>query len=114
MFKAGQEVKEIRVPKTFGSIAGFTALSRKTDTEAATRDLANAIRIQIGTAPIDLVFVFFSAHHAAKASMISSMLQKDLRAKVFLGCSGEGVIAGATIERVVARKALQGIVTGKT
>ncbi len=30
MFKAGTEVKEIRVPKTFGSIAGFTALSRKT------------------------------------------------------------------------------------
>ena len=29
LFKAGQEVKEIRVPKTFGSIAGFTALSRK-------------------------------------------------------------------------------------
>ena len=26
MFKAGSEVKEIRVPKTFGSIAGFTAL----------------------------------------------------------------------------------------
>ncbi len=30
MFKAGTDVKEIRVPKTFGSIAGFTALSRKT------------------------------------------------------------------------------------
>src|SRR5687767_6332241 len=30
LFKAGQEVKEIRVPKTFGSIAGFTALSRRT------------------------------------------------------------------------------------
>src|SRR3990172_2467226 len=30
LFKAGQEVKEIRVPKTFASIAGFTALSRKT------------------------------------------------------------------------------------
>jgi len=30
MFKAGQEVKEIRVAKTFGSIAGFTALSRRT------------------------------------------------------------------------------------
>ena len=29
MFKAGQDIKEIRVPKTFGSIAGFTALSRK-------------------------------------------------------------------------------------
>jgi type II secretory ATPase GspE/PulE/Tfp pilus assembly ATPase PilB-like protein len=30
LFKAGQEVKEIRVAKTFGSIAGFCALSRKT------------------------------------------------------------------------------------
>src|SRR5512142_253543 len=30
LFKAGQEVKEIRVPKTFASVAGFTALSRKT------------------------------------------------------------------------------------
>jgi len=30
LFKAGQEVKEIRIPKTFGSIAGFAALSRKT------------------------------------------------------------------------------------
>src|SRR4030042_5326682 len=30
LFKAGQEVKEIRVPKTFGSIAGFVALSRRT------------------------------------------------------------------------------------
>ena len=28
--KTGQDVKEIRVPKTFASIAGFTALSRKT------------------------------------------------------------------------------------
>jgi len=72
-----------------------TALSRKTDTEAATRDLADAIRMQVGTAPIDLAFVFFSAHHAAKASMISAMLQRELQAKVCLGCSGEGVIAGS-------------------
>ena len=72
-----------------------TALSRKTDTEAATRDLADTILMQIGTAPIDLAFVFFSAHHAAKASMISAMLQRELRAKVCLGCSGEGVIAGS-------------------
>ncbi len=81
-----------------------TALSRKTDTEAAVRDLADAILMQIGTAPIDLAVVFFSAHHAAKASMISSMLQKDLRAKVCLGCSGEGVIAGA--EEIEAAAAL--------
>jgi small ligand-binding sensory domain FIST len=72
-----------------------TALSRKTDTEAATRDLADAIRIQIGTTPIDLAFVFFSGHHATKIAMISAMLRKELRAKVCLGCSGEGVIAGS-------------------
>jgi type II secretory ATPase GspE/PulE/Tfp pilus assembly ATPase PilB-like protein len=30
LFKVGNDVKEIRVAKTFGSIAGFTALSRKT------------------------------------------------------------------------------------
>jgi len=72
-----------------------TALSRKTDTEAATRDLADAIRMQIGTTPIDLVFVFFSSHHAAKASMISTMLQGELKAKVCVGCSGEGIIAGS-------------------
>ena len=30
LFKAGQEVREIRVPKSFSSIAGFTALARKT------------------------------------------------------------------------------------
>ncbi len=72
-----------------------TALSRKTDTEAAIRDLADAIHLQIGTAPIDLAFVFFSSHHAANTSMISAMLQRELRAKVCLGCSGEGVIAGS-------------------
>jgi small ligand-binding sensory domain FIST len=72
-----------------------TALSRKTDTEAAIRDLADAIEVKIGTAPIDLAFVFFSSHHAANTSMISAMLQRELRAKVCLGCSGEGIIAGS-------------------
>ncbi|MEY4705527.1 MAG: hypothetical protein RL042_1732 [Nitrospirota bacterium] len=71
-----------------------TALSRKTDTEAAVRDLADSIRMQIGTTPIDLAVVFFSAHHTAQASLISAMLQGELQAKVCLGCSGEGVIAG--------------------
>lgn len=83
------------VTTTSSTLQFATALSRKTDTEAAVRDLADAIRMQFGTAPIDLAFVFFSAHHADKASMISAMLQSELRAKVCLGCSGEGVIAGS-------------------
>ena len=83
------------VTTTSSTFQFATALSRKTDTEAAVRDLADAIRMQFGTAPIDLAFVFFSAHHAGKASMISAMLQSELRARVCLGCSGEGVIAGS-------------------
>src|SRR3954462_11819885 len=80
---------------TPGTLQFATALSRHTDTDAATRDLADAIRIQIGTTPIDLAFVFFSTHHTTKIAMISAMLQNELRAKVCLGCSGEGVIAGS-------------------
>jgi small ligand-binding sensory domain FIST len=66
-----------------------------TDTRAATSELADSIRMQIGTAPIDLAFLFFSPHHVSNISEISAMLQRELRAKVCLGCSGEGVIAGS-------------------
>jgi len=45
MFKAGSEVKEIRVPKTFGSIAGFTALSRKTANIKNAYDAAELARL---------------------------------------------------------------------
>src|SRR5262247_4932786 len=45
LFKAGQEVKEIRVPKTFGSIAGFTALSRKTANIKNAYDAAELARL---------------------------------------------------------------------
>jgi type II secretory ATPase GspE/PulE/Tfp pilus assembly ATPase PilB-like protein len=45
LFKAGQEVKEIRVPKTFASIAGFTALSRKSANVANAYDAAELQRL---------------------------------------------------------------------
>jgi type II secretory ATPase GspE/PulE/Tfp pilus assembly ATPase PilB-like protein len=45
LFKAGQEVKEIRVPKTFGSVAGFTALSRKTANVKNAYDAAELTRL---------------------------------------------------------------------
>jgi len=70
------------------------ALSRNTDTEAALRDLADMIRDQIGNAPVDLAFVFFSAHHAAKAELIAPMIREELQVHTCLGCSGEGIIAG--------------------
>ena len=72
-----------------------SALSRKTDTEAAVRDLADAVRMQIGQAAIHLAFVFFSPHHAQKADLIAQMIREELSIDVCLGCSGEGVIADA-------------------
>lgn len=71
------------------------ALSCKTDTEAALRDLADEIRTQLGDVPVDLAFVFFSPHHAKKARLITSMVREELQVETCLGCSGEGVIAGA-------------------
>jgi small ligand-binding sensory domain FIST len=78
-----------------GTLQFASALSRNTDTEAATRDVADTVRTQIGESSLDLAFVFFSAHHAAQATVISTMLQEALRAEVCVGCSGEGVIGGA-------------------
>lgn len=71
-----------------------SALSRKTDTEAAVRDLADAIRDQLGRATGDLAFIFFSAHHADKAGLIAAMVREELPTALCLGCSGEGIIAG--------------------
>jgi len=71
-----------------------SALSRKTDTEAALRDVADEIRQQLGHDPVDLAFVFFSPHHAGYAGMIAAMVREELQAGTCLGCSGEGIIAG--------------------
>jgi len=45
LFKAGLEVREIRVPKSFASIAGFTALSRKSANVASVYDPAELARL---------------------------------------------------------------------
>ena len=80
-----------------------SALSRKTDTEAAVRDLADAVRSQIGPGTVDLAFVFFSQHHAGKADLIATMVREELSIEVCLGCSGEGIIAdGQELETAAA------------
>ncbi|HEU4686258.1 MAG TPA: FIST N-terminal domain-containing protein [Nitrospira sp.] len=70
------------------------SLSRKSDTEAALRDVADEIHAQLGGGPLDLAFVFFSAHHLAQSRVIASMIRDELRADTCLGCSGEGIITG--------------------
>lgn len=71
------------------------ALSRKSDTEAAARDLADEVRARLGTASVDLACLFFSAHHTLRAEVLATMLAQALRPRIMIGCSGEGVIAGA-------------------
>jgi len=71
------------------------ALSKQTDTDAATLEVAAAIRARLGGTPIDLACVFFSAHHTERVGRLTEVLTETLRPKLLLGCSGEGVIAGA-------------------
>ncbi|MBX3347642.1 MAG: FIST C-terminal domain-containing protein [Nitrospira sp.] len=71
------------------------ALSQQVDTDSAAFEAAASIRMQLGGTPIDLVCVFFSAHHTEGAGRLAELLTGTLRPKLLLGCSGEGVIAGA-------------------
>jgi small ligand-binding sensory domain FIST len=71
------------------------ALSRQVETDAAALEVAAGIRAQLAGTPIDLACVFFSAHHAEGLDRLVTVLTGTLRPKLLLGCSGEGVIAGA-------------------
>lgn len=71
------------------------SLSRQVDTEAAALEVAAGIRTQLGGTPIDLACVFLSAHHAESVDRLATVLAGTLHSKLLLGCSGEGVIAGA-------------------
>lgn len=71
------------------------ALSKTVKTESAALTVAESIRAQLGVVPIDLACVFFSAHHAEQAEVLAQVLTETLRPTLLIGCSGEGVIAGA-------------------
>lgn len=71
------------------------ALSTTIETESAARAVVEDILAQLNAAPIDLACVFFSAHHAAEADLLVHVLIETLRPNLLIGCSGEGVIAGA-------------------
>jgi small ligand-binding sensory domain FIST len=72
-----------------------SALSKTIDTETAAQDMADGIQAQLGGASIDLACLFFSAHHAAQADLLTNAITHALRPKLLIGCSGEGVISGA-------------------
>jgi small ligand-binding sensory domain FIST len=71
-----------------------STLSRERDAARAARALAEATRSGLGTEPVDLACLFFSAHYAQDADALSEVLREELAPAVLLGCTGEGIIAG--------------------
>lgn len=71
------------------------ALSKLIDTEAAAMEAASKLQAQLRGRSIDLACLFFSSHHAERADRLAAIVTDLLRPRQLLGCSGEGVIAGA-------------------
>lgn len=70
-------------------------LSRNPDTEAAARDVADQITAALRVSSIDLACLFFSSHHRPRAALLTRTLMDAVHPRLMIGCSGEGVIAGA-------------------
>jgi small ligand-binding sensory domain FIST len=72
-----------------------SALSRLKDAPSTADELVNSVRRQLGSAPVDLAFLFVSSHHIDQAAILCEALRQSLSPKTFVGCTGEGVIATA-------------------
>jgi small ligand-binding sensory domain FIST len=64
-----------------------SALSKTIDTETAAQEMADGIQAQLGGASIDLACLFFSAHHAAHADILTNAITHALRPKLLIVCS---------------------------
>lgn len=69
------------------------AVSQAEDPLEAAHQLAKRITETLRSGPVDLAFVFLSAHYAEVASELSRAFRDELDPQVMLGCTGEGVIA---------------------
>ncbi len=81
-----------------------SALSKTIDTESAVQDVVDDLQAQLAGTSIDLACLFFSAHHAPQAELLTNILMRVLRPRLLIGCSGEGVISG--VEELEASPAL--------
>jgi small ligand-binding sensory domain FIST len=76
------------------------SLSRDHDATAVSESLLKPIAAELKGRPADLAFLFVSPEHAEQMAEIAATLRDELGHPVLLGCTGEGVIAGAEeIER---------------
>lgn len=80
------------------------ALSRQDDPSLAGKALGEDIRAGLGDHPPDLALLFFSSHYAEHADLLASGVRETASPRVLVGCSGEGVIAGA--EEIEGKRAV--------
>jgi len=86
--------------------SAVTALSQRTDTRSAAREVAEMLRATIQVRP-DLLVMFGSFHHRALFSDALETLRSELHPAHVLACTAESVIAGGReIERSAGLSAI--------
>ncbi len=69
-------------------------VSRLTDAMEAAQALVHHVSSDLRDGPIDLAFLFLSAHHAPHAEAMTKLVSEAIAPTVLLGCTGEGIIGG--------------------
>jgi small ligand-binding sensory domain FIST len=76
-----------------------SALTRQAGIQSAADELVRLVHDQLGSARIDVAFLFVSAQHADQADALSYALRTALTPQTFAGCTGEGIITtGCEVE----------------
>ena len=80
-----------------------SGLATDIDMKEATQTVVDQIKTQLGDLDIDITLVYLSPHFRAVAAEVADQLRQQLKPRVLLGCTAEGVIADSQeIERASA------------
>lgn len=71
------------------------AVSQSHDATQAGQALGQAAKNGLGERTADLAFLFFSPHYTDQAEQLSAAVRAELGPRLLVGCTGEGIIAGA-------------------
>ena len=84
-----------------------SAIARQSGSNQSLSDLffraSERIKEQLGNRPIDLAFCFVAPQLASECQLIPEMVQTELKARTFAGCTAGGIIGGGEeLEQVAA------------
>ncbi len=71
-----------------------SALSTNPASDAAFREVVDAVRADLGDTRPDLVAAFVSHHHGTAIEDLGPRIAKALQANVLIGCTGESIVGG--------------------